>query len=112
MQVHLGAALVRQYGEPAKKFFSIEEQARIAETTWTEEGIPQARVDVELNEVLEEVEAISWINTDALEELETEGGHQIGTDAQANAQAGVLDTDSVSTFGSRLISPAQPLRPN
>ena len=40
MQVHLGATLVRQHGEAAKKFFSIEEQARISETTWTDEGTP------------------------------------------------------------------------
>ena len=65
MQVHLGAALVRQYGEAAKKFLPIEEQTRISETIWTEEGIPQARVDVELNAVLEEVEVITWINMDA-----------------------------------------------
>ena len=106
MQVHLGAALVRQYGNAAKKFFSVEEQRRIDETTWTEEGIPQAAVDVELDEVLEEVEGIEWINMEAVEALNEEA--TLPTGGKVAQSHEVLDTDSISTFGSRLISPVRP----
>ena len=109
MQVHLGAALVRRYGQAAKKFFSIEAQQRIDDTTWTEEGIPQGRVDVELDEMLEEGEAFTWINKEAIDELA--GEETVVTGGQTQPNVGVLDTDSVSTFGSRLISPARPTRP-
>ena len=113
MQVHLGAALVRTYGEVAKKFFSLEAQQRIDDTTWTDEGIPQGRVDVELDAMLEEGEAFTWINTEAIEELAgTTSALPYASGVSAQPQVGVLDTDSVSTFGSRLISPTRPARPS
>ena len=107
MQVHLGAALVRRYGPAAKKFFLVEEQRRIDETTWTEEGIPQGAVDVELDEVLEEVEGIAWINIEAVEALNEEVTMPTGTGGEVRATQDILDTDSISTFGSRLISPVR-----
>ena len=111
MQVHLGAALVRTYGQVAKKFFSMEAQQRIDDTTWTEEGIPQGRVDIELNEMLEEGETFTWINTDAIEELNTNANVDTPPGSGTAQPQGVLDTDSVSTFGSRLISPDRSARP-
>ena len=112
MQVHLGAALVRVYGQEAKKFFSLEAQERIDNTTWTEDGVPQGRIDVELTEMLEEGEAISWINTEAIEELERETVPTAQEAGKNRVYTGMLDTDSVSTFGSRLISPTRPTRPD
>ena len=93
---NLPAYLAKTFGDSALKFFSTDQQVKAKETTWTEDGIPHSKIDLELDEMLDETEGLSWINMEVLKKEEEPKVLEFIPD-KINV-FGIVDDDTISTF--------------
>ena len=121
----IGAYLYREYGEPVLQFFTSDEQARIKNTKFDDDGKPILEIDSMLDTLAEETEEDWMLDPIPDEEAmdltrpnNTNAAQANGTSAPAaggdpptantkspddsNARYQLPDTDSIGTWGSKL----------